>query len=740
MSLEDRRGIPKVPEREVSRSPFTITTEKGKDVLLTDPTDLRLAKTFADIITPLYTAARVGSNLITGHAAMIGYQSLMEDREPRGDLNVVNILIPREPVGRKLRDMMFAFRDLPFPKQDKKLIVKEHDGESGGYRYQKGGILLQVKGYPLVDISDRWEKTLSAEETNGDLFNVSVSLPTIRNDEDIFGCFMGEWKLRDSRPGKKETTYLSFIDPHLARLMSIASGEEEDIPILEVLARMGAFRGDPTLFPTGQEYEDLMTAIRHKEPSVRESFEDSLQSIQQKVPIEIRWTKEFARLLDTDALPEEDRHLPSDADPRSKGHEWRVLNNLFDRPFRERDATMVLEEMSSAEEHNRKYTKEWLTAAEEYEGGRAKFWTDLFTLSTQAYIKDQYINVSTYDPMNYLVYDLTDTFHSPEHTGKAVVQVGEIMDAMIAVAPEFVSPIQKNTAKAADAGHDVIQLSELVEEKLQFGDKTIHRIKRQPKTGHMPGYNEYESAEVTKRFMKFVNSFYDKDDPVFDPELGYDCVMSTAPIRNPDGTVIQNVFEARKQRPAVQAVLLADLGPENGLAKGEAGIKELKQNSWGIIWEQEAEVKAACFGYRLKKDAAGNFIAEDISVGGDWTESEQERLADIIKARLLGQKNLHNFLREKEGENARIAEQISQMDPRVQPAMTAMFQPSSRESHDTLAIMTHYYEELQTLPFDALLWEQEKVRRHMEDVFAETHTLPENFPLYHITQPEFLAA
>lgn len=739
MSLENYRRGPTVPEGEVKQPPFTITTEKGKDVLLTDPVDLRLAETFANIITPLFTASRVGSHLITGQAAMIGYQAFMEDSEPRGDLNVVNILIPREPVGKKLRDMMIAFHELPFPEEDKKLIVKEHDGEApDGYQYKKGGILLQVKGYPSVDISDRWEKTLSAQETNGDLYQVSVSLPTIENDEDIFGYFSAEWNMHDSRPGKKEQTSISFMDPTLIRLMSIAAGEEEDILILERLSRMGAFRGDPTLFPTGQEYKELMTAINHKAPSVRESVADSMNLLQKKVPIEIRWSQGFADLLALKALPDEDKQLPSDADPSSKRHEWRVLNPRFDRPFPARDATMVLEEMSSAEEHNRKYTKEWLAAAETYEGGRAKFWTDLFTLSTQAYISDQYINLSRHDPMNYLVYDLTDTFHSPEHTGKAVVQVGEIMNAMIKAAPEFVLPIQKDTAKAADAGHDVIQLSELVEEKLPFGDKTIHRIKRQPKTGHAPGYNEYESAEVTKRFMEFVNNLY--DEPLFDQELGYDCVMSTAPIRNPDGTVIQNVFEAKRQQPAVQAVLLADLGPESGLANGEEGIRELKQNSWGIIWEQEAEVKAASFGYRLKKDAAGNFIAEPIAVGGAWTEAEEERLADIIKARLLGQKNLHNFLREKEGGHAKIAEQISQMDPRVQPAVNALFQPSSRESHDTLAVMTHYYDELQNLPFDALLWEQEKVRRHMKDIFAQTHTLPENFPLYHITQPETLVA
>lgn len=737
--MPERVGKP-IQEREFTDTPFLIRTEGSEWIPVAHKSEeALLLRTFVDLIHPALSSRRT-SFLITDGASLIGHQALLEDKEHRYPLDVVNVLVETEPNGKSIREIAKTFLSLPL--QDKKVTVMEHARDlSEGYEYHNDGLLLQAERFPLVAISERWRVSLPPEATeNGELYNVSIELPT--DEGGLFGHFT-ELEVQDMRSDQiKRSSYMNLSSPYLTRMMCVARAKPEDIAILKVLTRMGYFQGKPTLLPTGEEYADIERLLSHRHPRDREGL-IWLDELKKRVSnsIQFRWTQRYYDLWARGEISKELEGLPSEVDESDKVHEWVVNSDTLNRhQFPERDYRIVPAELRSVEENNTYYIEKWIAEAERYEGGREKFWIDLFALSTKKFIQDQYINLDRIAFIDFLRADLTETFHQPEHTGNAIVNVCEIMEAMRHSAPEFVSSIQVNTAKAAGAAHDVIQESDFIEEELQFGKEKISRIKRKPRTGQDSGDNERESGEVFLKFTKFVNKLYEniQEDPIFDPQAGYDCILATAPVRHPDGRVEQTVFEMSRQKPEIQAVLLADLGPENGMAKRQPGIRELQQNSWGIIWEQEAEVKAAEFGYRLKKSKEGELIAVPFSKsGGDLTEAEKERLANIMKARMLGQRNLHNDIRGQEGGRAKIAEQISQMDPRVQDAMKNLFGPESRESQATLAVMEHYYLEMQELSFTQLLDERRKVfgRARPFDLFASTHTIPEDFPLYQIAKP-----
>ncbi len=723
------------PVEARSRAPFLIQTEREEWVPLTAKEDIRLFSTTVDVVEPLLRQARVSAYVITGAAAVIGHQALMQDSSPRRPLSSIDVLIGYDSQGRGLREIGKEFLDLPLP--GKKITTQERLQDlPSGFDYRNTGFRLEADGLPPINISDQWRNSLSPDATeNGSLYNVTVELPT--DEDELFGHYTG-LNIQDRRSGrKKKLSYIPLSSPFLIRMMKVASAEPEDIQDLGTLARMGYFRGVPTLLPTGGEYDEIVRSISHR-PEIGQEGLEMLNLLKDRVRVQFRWTQLFYDLLAAGELPKELMGLPSEQpDAPHKLHEWIVNRVKFDRPFPDRDYKVVPELFSSAEEHNKKFAEKWLEAADEYEGGREKFWVDMFTLSTQEYIKTQHANLPPAPLIPYLRLDLTDGYHGPHHTGNIVVRTRQIMEAMHIAAPEFVSQTQIATAEAAAAGHDVIQLGDFFREEISFGGETISRIKRKARTGTNDGDNEIESSKITQKFMSFVNGLYEVrgEDPIFDPQAGYESIRATAPIKNPDGTIDQTVFESSRATPEVQALLLADIGAENGMAIEKEGVEELERNSWGMIWEEEVEVRAARLGYRLEEDKNSAIKAVPFKIGGPLSDEEKERLTKIMKARLLGQKNFNNDRRSTKG-RSKILEQISQMDPRVQEAVETLFLPGSDESKETLAIINYYYQHLQDLGYKDLMNERSlKYFRQFPDFFADTHSLPEDFPLYEIIKP-----
>src|SRR6266568_392602 len=111
------------PVEARSRAPFLIQTEREEWVPLTAKEDIRLFSTTVDVVEPLLRQARVSAYVITGAAAVIGHQALMQDSSPRRPLSSIDVLIGYDSQGRGLREIGKEFLDLPLP--GKKITTQE---------------------------------------------------------------------------------------------------------------------------------------------------------------------------------------------------------------------------------------------------------------------------------------------------------------------------------------------------------------------------------------------------------------------------------------------------------------------------------------------------------------------------------------------------------------------------------------------------------------------------------------
>ncbi|HSX09588.1 MAG TPA: hypothetical protein VLF93_05520 [Candidatus Saccharimonadales bacterium] len=725
--ITERTQHPELP----SNAPFHILTERERWVPVTDRTDIRVLRTFAAVINPVFKNARAGSYLLLDEAALVCHQLRMEDRAERPEVPNINILLERDISGRTMIRIGRAFHELGLPGSE--ITVHEADRETPhGYEYENTGLRLEADGFPPINIVDQLKVSLPPSATeNGDLYNVTVELPT--KGSDIFGQYH-DLDIKDFRSGKgKDEASIAVCTPYLIRMLKVIRAGDQDLRDLEILARMGYFDGVPTLLPTGDEYDRLrQNSIEVDSQRTDADGLASLDALKSEVHITFSGKQGYYNLLREGALPEELEGSPSEgAGAGSKIDEWVVNRDRFDRgAFPHRDYHVIPEGMTSAAEHNRKHAETWVAMADEYEGGGEKFWLDLLTVSVQSYTRRHHINIAPRYLENFLLNDLTKGYHAQHHTGNIVVQTREIVDAIQATAPALMSEKRKNTAIASAAAHDVIMAGVLVEEDIIFGNETITRVKRNQVRGDQEGGNEFESAKVAQYYMQFVNTLYEAQgrEPIFDPEAGFENVLATLPVKRSGETIEQMVFSSSMQRPDIQAILLADIGAENGMANGRQGVRTLLQNSWGIIMEEEPEVKAAFYGYKISMNVQGGI---DFEHTREFSDTEKERLAKIIKARMLGQQNFNNDRRSTRG-NPKIHQQISQMDPRIQEAVTEIFQPDSRDSIEAIAQLNFYYEHLQELSYDDLIIEASRFG-HPTDQFEGKHQIEEDMPLYMIT-------
>ena len=721
----------------IGPAPFRVR-RMGSDEFLpvTREVDVRLFTTVMDTLNPLLQRSGIRSAMLLGEAALIGHQASFADPSERPTLSGITVVFEVDKNRRRLgalSDELERFDDHPLT--NKKIIVHEADQEMPwGHQYVHYGSTLVADEIPPIHIMDQWSISMPLD---GNRYNLSVAIPTTGED-DIFADVI-QLEVQDMRPEKTQENILTLnLAPgHLIRLMSII---EQDRSMLEILARMGFFEGIPTLLPTGEEYR----RIQHNSREAGMDGALNLDLLREKLQIRLDRQRGDASVEDRGELSLEDAELPlkgTEIDHENM-HALRINSPIFDAPFPSRDSGVIPDSLLSAEEANMRNAQLWLKTAERYVGGRAAFWRDFLTLSVQDYVKEQYMSIPT-DPdniLNHIFYNLKFGYHNDGHTGNVVAQAGEIGRAMHVAAPEFVTEKDINTIHGAAALHDIIQKGDIVFESINFNGEEIPRIKRKARSGKNDGDNEVESAKLAKEFMRFVNRLYGYADnnhnAIYDPDMGYAAILATAPLKFPDGRIIQTEFEDNRENPAVQVMLLSDIGAANGMAVGREGLDELVRDSWGMVMEEEVEVHAAFMDYRVTRDDQGN-ISGERATNPPFTQEEKEKMAKIIKAQMLGQMNFFMDIRDASSGESKIQKQISQMYPSVQEAVREVFAPDTPESNATLEDIKRYLENLQSYSYDQLMEEMNRVIIELfyQNRFIGTHALGEDFPLYRFPLP-----
>jgi|GEM_PF-6632734 len=706
-------------EVTAENAPFAVRAEGGEWVPVTHEADVRFIEVIADRVRPALYAAGESTFLLTGASSVLAHQALSQDSGPRIDLPVIDILVGRSD-GINLLKIGGFFASSPF---------------GGDVIPTPTGLELkpsEEEDTPLIKVSDRWEIILPPDEE--DHYSISINLPT--DQPDLFGHFTSV-EIQDKRPeatADGRPIFIELSSPYLTRMMAVASARPEDRRILEKLAQMGYYEGEPTLLPGPTATEKAESFLNHLPRSQRNEFR-LLDELRERVEdsVEIHPTaKYYASLRENPALAEVALILINSG---IKPGEWPI--NVDKLPTSEslppRDYRLVPPEMRSAQEHNQYSAEQWVETAESYPGGKEKFWLDHLTRSVKQFMKTQYIateqHIGFVDSMRM---DLEYTWAQPEHAVNAVVSTTKMLDAITTTAPDLISPRESNTIKAAVAVKDAIQVHDLVEEDITVDGETIKRIKRQKRTGNKRGDSEFESARVYREFASFVNGLY--EEPIFDEQLGVDCIMASVADNQSD----QTIFANDKKRAVIQTFLLTDFFrggefPPQGLMFGD-----LLTDAWAEIWSEEVEVKAAERSYHLEKQEDSDVIQVHNS---KLDSAEAERLASITKAALEQKVTLINQKVAARSNASHkmptdVEDYLQQTDPRIQRAVSGLLFGENMVTRIGAEDMQVYYEEMQGKDFMGLLSERMRVlgRWRPQDNFEETHTLPDllrdQFPLY----------